>query len=268
MTEAEARRKGPPVDLTGEGYWSREWTCRSVRRSVDLRNYVHARFDAFFRLHLSGVRGELLEIGCAGSVWLPYFSQRFGLRVYGIDYSPVGCRQVEEILALHGVAGRIECRDVFAPSDDLRSRFQVVFSYGVAEHFSPPEAFLARARDLCAPGGIVLTVVPNMTGLPGIVQRAVDPEVFLRHVPLSLPDLESAHRACGLVPREVSPLGSFAWGVVKYPPRGMWPRTVRRLYKVGSLLAWRAFRTTGWHPETTWFSPYFACAAVAPCDPG
>lgn len=268
MTEAEARRKGPPVDLTGEGYWSREWTCRSVRRSVDLRNYVHARFDSFFRRQLSGVRGELLEIGCASSVWLPYFSQRFGLKVYGIDYSPIGCQQAEEILTVHKVPGTIECRDVFAPNEDLRSRFQVVFSYGVAEHFSPPELFLARVRDLCAPGGMVLTVVPNMTGLPGLVQRVVDRDVFLRHVPLSLPDLASAHRACGLVPREVSPLGSFAWGVVKYPPRGMWPRTVRRLYKVGSLLAWRAFRTTGWHPETTRFSPYFACAAVAPCDPG
>jgi len=264
--EKEVRDSASAVDLVGESYWNREWAGRSLRRALDLRNYVHARFDSFFRRQLCGVAGDLLEIGCAGSLWLPYFHQRFGLRVFGIDYSPLGCRQAEEVLAAHGVAGTIWCRDIFAPNEDLRSRFQVVFSYGVAEHFSPPEALLARARDLCAPGGIVLTVIPNMTGLPGLVQRVVDRDVFHRHVPLNLSELGSAHRACGLTLREATPLGSFSWGVVKYPPRGLWPRTIRRLYKIGSLLAWRVFRITGWRPETAWFSPYFVCAAAVPCD--
>lgn len=268
MTEGKPGATRSPVDLAGEAYWSREWSARRVRRSVDLSNFVHSRFDAFFRRHLSGVTGDLMEVGCAGSIWLPYFHRRFGLRVHGIDYSPVGCRQAEDVLKAHGVAGCIQCRDVFGVNDDLRARFQVVFSYGVLEHFSPPEAFLSRVRELCAPGGLVLSVVPNMCGLPGAVQRGVDRATYQKHVPLNLGDLERVHRASGLTPRETAPLGSLAWGVVKYPPRGLWPRTVRRLYKIGTLLAWQLFRASGWQPETAWFSPYLVCAAEAQGDQG
>jgi 2-polyprenyl-3-methyl-5-hydroxy-6-metoxy-1,4-benzoquinol methylase len=263
MAERETRSVRPPIDLAGESYWTREWESRKIRRSVDLRNFVSSRFDAFFLRHLAGMSGDLLEVGCAGSVWLPYFNLRFGLSVHGIDYSNVGCQQSEEILKAHGVRGTIQCRDVFQGDDDLRARFRVVFSYGVAEHFSPPEVLVARLRELCAPGGLVLTVVPNMCGLPGAVQRTVDLEVFRRHVPLSREDLDRVHRVAGFTPLETRYLGSFSWGVPKYPRHGLWPRSVRRVYKIRSLITWRFLRITGWYPESKLFSPYVVCAAVA-----
>lgn len=107
-------------------------------RAQDLNNYVNRRFhESFCRMFVSlETRGKkLLEVGCARSVWLPYFAKEFGFRVSGIDYSEIGCQQAIEVLHREGVQGEVVCTDLWALPPSLVGQFDVLISCGVVEHF-------------------------------------------------------------------------------------------------------------------------------------
>src|SRR3982751_593399 len=101
------------MDKAGKEFWDAAWAARHVPAQIEAlqhgaNRYVHRRFDGFFRRLFSGVetdQSRLLEIGCARSLWLPYFAREFGFEVAGIDYSEIGCEQEREILSRAGVEG-------------------------------------------------------------------------------------------------------------------------------------------------------------------
>src|SRR6478736_1896451 len=166
-------------DKAGRAYSDAAWNARVPESVVDPRdrrldNEVNRRFDAWFHRVLAGVSGRLIEVGCAGSAWLPYFAREHGLTVTGLDYSPRGCEQAEAVLATAGVAGEVVCADLFAPPAAQVGRFDVVFSFGVVEHFTDTTACIRALAALVAPGGRLITVVPNMNGTTGWLQKMVD----------------------------------------------------------------------------------------------
>jgi SAM-dependent methyltransferase len=252
---------GPVNPLSEKGYWDGLWERRGVKGHLDFRNYSLRRFDAFFRRVLPGTPGlAFLEIGCAGSRWLRYFAEVFGYRVSGIDYSELGCRQAREILRQFGVAGEIFCRDVFAESPDLEGGFDVVFSYGFVEHFGDPVSVLRRMARFCRPHGHILTVIPNLLGIPGILQWWADRPVYDLHRPMDPEEMAAFHRAAGFRPIAAVFLGSVASGTLVFPRHPWTWRVVRKTLKLFTKGLWKVFDVTGWHPETRVLSPYVVFA--------
>lgn len=139
-----------------------------------------------------------MEIGCANSAWLPYFAKRFGFRVAGLDYSSVGCLRTEQVLAREGVPGDIVCGDLFLPPNWMLSQFEVALSFGVVEHFEDTVHSVRAITDLVRPGGIVFTIIPNLAGVLGPLQRFINKPVYDVHVPLTARGLAEAHREAGL----------------------------------------------------------------------
>ncbi len=141
---------------------------------------------------------KLLEIGCARSAWLPYFAKQFGFKVYGLDYSRTGCEQARQVLSGAGVQGEIICADFFSPPESLLEEFDVVVSYGVVEHFEDTAACVEALSKFLKPGGMMITVIPNMVGLIGLLQKTLNRPVFNIHVPLDSDALAKAHYVTGL----------------------------------------------------------------------
>lgn len=250
--------KASSADLAGRAYWEETWQRRTTLGSVNLKNYSQARFDAVFTRFLPPGSGRaLLEAGCAQSSWLPYFRQRFGYEIVGLDYSETGCEAARRNLDRYGVEGTILCRNFLDEHEDLRQRFDVVFSYGVVEHFSRPEVVLERFREFLKPGGLIVTIIPNVLGAMGWLQRTVNRPVYDVHVPMDLDDLGRGHRAAGFEPVWANYVGSLGTEVVNYPSDAGWGmRAVRKLLKWTSKAGWMVFRVTGWHPESEFLSPY------------
>ena len=212
MTRPE--ESGPPLHAAdrsrasraGKEYWDAVWRGHETRpgllQAKWSRDFLIMRFDRFASRHgfLPPARGStLLEVGCAGSVWLPYFAQRWGYQVEGLDYSEEGCRQAEAALRRHGVDGKIHVADFFDPPASLPGRFDVVLSCGVVEHFENREAAVgALGRFLKPCSGMLVTIVPNLCGAMGTITRMFMPEIYRRHVPVSREDLAAAHAASGL----------------------------------------------------------------------
>jgi 2-polyprenyl-3-methyl-5-hydroxy-6-metoxy-1,4-benzoquinol methylase len=212
-------------DKAGTRYWDQLYTTDRKVRAIDphdtsLRNYVACQFHRYFVRHLSAMESkQLLEVGCGGSQYLPYFAKEFGLQVTGLDYSEPGCKSAARLLATEGITGNIVCANMFEPPPSLRRKFDVVVSMGVVEHFVDTPACIAAISNLVKPGGLVLTFTPNMYGFMGTLQKLFDRELFDKHVPLSRELLRRAHEKAGLSVLECDYFLSNNFFVVGLPPR-------------------------------------------------
>jgi 2-polyprenyl-3-methyl-5-hydroxy-6-metoxy-1,4-benzoquinol methylase len=211
--------------LTDVAYWDRTWSDRAIPVPLDprapgLNGVVQRRWhryfaDAFRRIGIAP-GDRILEAGCGGSVFLPYFAREFGLVAEGIDNSPEGCALSEAIAARATLRTAIHCDDVLSPPERLKGRYRVVYSMGLAEHFRPTTQILDALAAFLQPGGWLISVVPNMHGLVGGLQKAVDPEVYGVHVPLSPEALAQAHRDCGLAVESAEHVMTANFSVVNF----------------------------------------------------
>jgi 2-polyprenyl-3-methyl-5-hydroxy-6-metoxy-1,4-benzoquinol methylase len=191
-----------------KSYWNEQWKGTSLPSVVDvdptlfrLANHVDLVKHRFLTEVISQMTPRphrLLEIGCGGSRWLPYFALQFGLEVSGIDYSEPGCRLARQLLTRAAVAGDIICADLFSPPAQMLACFDLVASFGVVEHFEHTAECLISCARFLRPGGTMITMIPNLRGLPGAMQKRIDRKVFEGHVPLDCQQLIEAHHEAGL----------------------------------------------------------------------
>lgn len=259
------------ASLTERGYWDRTWETVQLPKLVDVadrsvRNHANLTFHEFFAEVLRGapVRGgRLVEIGCAQSKWLPYFAQVYGLHVTGVDYSELGCVRARELLKKAKCEGEIVQADMFNPPDRLKTCFDIALSMGLVEHFPDTAAAVAACAAFAKPGGLILTLIPNMAGAVGLGQRWLDRAVYDKHVPLDETALRAAHERCGLSILRSGYLMSANFAVINHP--NIKPPVVNRLVRaflVGATGAiWTVERFSRGLPPTRLFSPYVACVA-------
>jgi len=210
------------VDKAGEQYWTEFWRERKLPPPIRVKDrgpraWFYREFHHLWRRHLPSPSDEairLLEIGCAQSRWLPYFAQEWGYAVAGLDYSELGCAQSRALLAREGVAGEVYHQDMFRPTPQQLEGFDLVFSNGVVEHFEDPAKVLRQMAAYVRPGGLVVTVVPNLTGWLGRLQSLVSPAVMATHRPLNREELARAHKAADLHLRFCNYLSFLHFSVV------------------------------------------------------
>lgn len=194
------------MDRAGKQYWNNIWLSNDNLDFIDprlpnLNNYINLCFHKYFLKLFSGLdtsNMKLLEIGCARSKWLPYFAKEYNFEIYGIDYSEVGCEQTIKILSNEGIKGCIVCGDFFSPHPSMLNNFDIVVSFGVAEHFQDTAACIRAFSSFLKPGGIIITNIPNMIGLNGFLQKKLNKKIYDIHIPLSKESLEEAHKNTGL----------------------------------------------------------------------
>jgi 2-polyprenyl-3-methyl-5-hydroxy-6-metoxy-1,4-benzoquinol methylase len=260
------------LDKAGKPYWNQVWEGCDVLNTIDprkpgLRNHVPHRFHLYFHRLFSGreTRGlRLLEIGCASSVWLPYFAKEFGFTIYGIDYSEVGCAQAEELLQKAGVEGEILCADFFTPPGRFIEAFDVVISFGVVEHFHDTPGCLRAFSRFLKTGGLLVTNVPNLSGMNGMIQKMVNRPIYDIHVPLDRKQLIHAHQTNGLRMMSCDYFIFVNLGVLKFENwKGhlLYPGACR-LRSLLNVVAWMCERAIPLLKPNRWSSPYINCLAV------
>lgn len=193
-------------EKTDPSYWESQWkdkktptSCHFDVNKHNLRSFAKRKFHQLFSKVLNERKGQrLIEIGCGGSSWLPYFASYFDMEITGIDYSPTGCRRAREILEDLNIQGVIMEADLFRPPSELLNAFDILVSFGVVEHFSDPSVCICACREFLRDGGLMITVIPNLTGLAGKIQKCIDPAVLNLHALLEKKDLLEAHRSAGL----------------------------------------------------------------------
>lgn len=261
------------MDKAGKSYWDCTWKHAYLPETVNPyrpgpNHYIDRKFHDFFRgvfLDKETRNKKLLEIGCARSLWLPYFAKEFGFKVYGIDYSEIGCQQAMQVLSKEGVEGEIVCADFFSPPEWMIGEFDVVISFGVLEHFEDTEGCILAFSKFLKQEGIMITNIPNLMGLLGLIQKLMNRNVFNIHVPLSLGEVLEAHQKSMLEPVSCNYFLVANFGVLNFEHlRGNF------------LYAW-ILQSFCWLNRAIWFieklmpvksnrwsSPYINCVAIKP----
>jgi len=262
-------------DKAGKAYWDQVWIDHSIPVPVNPRlrnidNYVNRRFHELFSMVFSGLDPRnmfLLEVGCANSSWLPYFAQQFGFRVSGLDYSEIGCGQSRKILSNAGLSGEITCADFFLPPTSLLGKFDVVITFGVVEHFADTRSCIEALSRFLKPGGLLITNIPNMTGLIGNIEKIVNRPVYDIHIPLTSESLLEVHKLSGLEVLQCSYFMSTHFGVANLngldSSKLSW-RIKDRFLKLllhMSKLVWVCENIFGQLKPTRLLSPYIICLA-------
>ena len=238
-------------DLAGRSYWDDTWREENLPPRLDpsqsgWRNHVVRQFHQEMLAAIDELRTpgrQLLEIGCARSAFLPYLARDFSFRVNGLDYSEGGAAQARRILEREGVEGHVTCADMFCPPSTMLGKFDVVLSYGVMEHFRSTSDALRAAAKFLVPGGLLITLVPNLAGLTGWVQKQLNRSVYDIHKPLDCQELADATTSAGLELVFARYLTSSNFGIVNlagvektpsYPIK----RSLQQLLVAASVMGW------------------------------
>ena len=264
------------MDKAGKKYWDNAWDSAVLPSGWSplkhgLRYYIQKQFHEYFKrvFHsLGSVAGKkLIEIGCARSETLPYFAKEFGFEVTGIDYSEIGCKMAQAILEREGIKGTVFCEDFFAPSDMLKEQFDVVVSFGVAEHFQDTAECISAFSRFLKPGGIIITSIPNMVGMVGYTQKIINRPIFDMHVPIDKETLLSAHEKASLKVLDCNYFMSTNFGICNLNgiPVGkpVWyiKKIIIAMLARLSMVAWLLELKVGKFKATELISPYINCLA-------
>ena len=267
------------TDHAGVGFWDEAWEGKAPPRVVDpdapgMRNYPRARLCGLLERELADVLpGKLLEVGCANSAWLPWYHTGLKAEVWGLDYSEPGCRQAEAVLARAGVPGTIVLGDLFDPPEELIGAFDAIVSWGVVEHFDDTAAALAALAKMLAPGGRMVTLIPNMAGATGWLAKVTNRPVFDTHQVLDREDFAAAHQRAGLDVQWLDYFMSAHAGVINLEgaPVGRARAMAQKVAVAGlarlTWALWAVQRRTGWEPVTARWSPYVISVAGNPEPP-
>jgi 2-polyprenyl-3-methyl-5-hydroxy-6-metoxy-1,4-benzoquinol methylase len=255
--------------ITTKDYWEASWSLDDVPGPVDptdvipenrLQIALHERFRRALA-DAPGAGARLIEIGCGGSRWLPYFHKVFGYDVSGIDYSPKGVLLAQAILDRAGVTADLAQGDLFDPPARMIEQFDVVASFGVVEHFDRTALAVAACARYLRPGGLLITTVPTMRGPYGLVYRWLQPSVYRVHVPQSLDGLAQAHRDAGLQITDCSYVLGMPTVLTRPAVAAPW---WRRLAFAASGLYFALERRGLGIPPNRLTSPYAVCIATKP----
>jgi cyclopropane fatty-acyl-phospholipid synthase-like methyltransferase len=225
-------------DIAGKEYWDNLWDQNSreihveedsdnettsnvlfqkINNYFQLNSYNDQKFSDYFHQHFKKLKTEemsIVEIGCGSSEKLSYFANEFKFQVTGVDYSEIGCEQAEAALKNGNAKGEIVCADFFSPPENLIGTFDVVVSFGVAEHFEDTSGCIKAFGKFLKPGGMMITNIPNMTGAVGFFQKYIDNAVYKIHVLLNCKDLKNSHEKVGLEVQSCEYFFGIDWGVI------------------------------------------------------
>ena len=191
--------------LTDQTYWDEVWQFTGDYASEPSARVETAMTDRFlqaaFAAHLAPGR-RFVEIGAGGSQWPGHVARTLGADAWGIDFSRPGLTLAARAAADVRARVKLVDGDLFDPSRLPEHAFDVVYSGGFIEHFPSPRAVMERFVALLAPGGVVVTLVPNLGGVNGALQKLADRDTFARHVVHTPASLDAAHASANLLPVE------------------------------------------------------------------
>jgi 2-polyprenyl-3-methyl-5-hydroxy-6-metoxy-1,4-benzoquinol methylase len=256
------------MDKAEQKYWDRLWDSAPETRFDPNQPGIGSYWDKSIAAPILRALSSLpsgatvLEAGCADSTILPWVARQ-GYRIAGIDYSPVGCERFRTHLQREGLTAHVECCDVFKCPDHMLGRHDAVISIGLVEHFTDTAQIVRALAAFVRPGGRIFTLIPNMQGLVGAVQRLANPEIYAIHEALSVQALRRAHVEAGLAVVEAEYLLPTGFGVVNDTGAGPWRKEFVKLLSRGSRAAWLVDRRLRL-PRTAMLSPYVYCTAQRP----
>lgn len=195
--------------LSRKQYWNQVLKNFNLPLEVKESQYSTWLQNLFFQdIIKEGAFKTLIEIGSGSSAWLPFLAKKYNLLVSGLDYSEIGCKLCEKNLKILNITyDEIICQDIFNWTGN--KKYDIAISFGVVEHFEYPQKVIAVCMNHITSGGIIITVIPNLLGIPGFITRKLLPDVYEIHKKINLSELVKYHESLGIITVKANYTGWF-----------------------------------------------------------
>jgi len=225
--------KASTKQIKSKKHSTTDWFDRIYLQESTLRQLYFLRKMIFLYLEITGLLSKFIErfqekgkqyffieLGCGASSFLPYLAKKYNnLRLFGIDNSPKGCKLASIGDSDYNSSTNIICGDIIKCPINSK-KFDIVFSFGLIEHFDNPEKVLENHVELLKPGGLLICIVPNVCGLQGKIfnlkkwQPKNLPSKYLKGwiggmKLITINDLKTWLEDIGLKDVEVDPIGGI-----------------------------------------------------------
>lgn len=200
-------------DKAGLGYWAKNWNQYLEISKIDINYYTNRLLHKIFTKYLNyNKEKDICEIGCAFSPYLLYFHDHFGYRINGFDYEGISVKKTKEIYDNMGYCSNIYHHDFF----DIKNcrKYDILTSFGVFEHFEDLNSTINLSKYYLKDNGTIVTVIPNMCGFFGFLQRIFDKRIYDIHIPYDKNDILLAHETNGYKTLFCDYAGIYQFGVV------------------------------------------------------
>ena len=257
--------------LSPQTYWDDVLNKAKLPRINNRRSYHYLvtmnYIDKYIR---RGNYKSFFEVGCGSSGWLPFFATTYNLKVSGIDYSDIGCQLAKKNLELLNIPyERIICKDIFEHGWSEGKKYDIVFSYGVIEHFDNPAEVVQIFSSILNPDGIIITVVPNLNGMMGLLSKYFVPDIYKMHKIINQTQLLDYHEKNGLINLKTGYAGTFTLAVIPLirsnrgilNERSIFRKVTLFLFNNFDKLATKLFRLLRINIPSQYFSPYIISIA-------
>lgn len=165
-------------DLAGKAHWE----ARKGGAKPRLPSALNASVGDFLALLTPLVTpgARVLEVGCAPGKFLLWCALAKQARSCGVEYAQDSHRATVRLFeAAHAIAD-IRAEDLMQTTFEPGS-FDVVYSFGVVEHFDDPRPMVKKHVDMLKPGGTAIITVPHFGMAYGWLARHLDRENYDIH---------------------------------------------------------------------------------------
>jgi SAM-dependent methyltransferase len=139
-----------------------------------------------------------LEIGCYPGTYMWYFNKYFGYQVTGVEYVDSCIEPCRENMRSLNLDAEVIHADMFSYAPDPKKPlWDVVTSFGLIEHFDDTKAVIQKHLDFLKPGGYLVLVIPNHSGLNGQILKALDQGEYNAHNRMSYERMEENLKKTG-----------------------------------------------------------------------
>jgi len=173
--------------------WENVWAGVKLPTVAKPPYDVQRQFESF--LPKTAAACSLIEIGCAPGRWMAFFDREFGYDVSGLEYAEIAAAITRKNLNMQGVQAEILVQDFLSWGFEP-CKYEVVFSAGFIEHFRNVNPVMERICGLSS--RLVVTIVPNLYGINGVIRKLFSPKNFAEHIPIDISALEALHTHCGM----------------------------------------------------------------------
>ncbi|BCD67747.1 bifunctional 2-polyprenyl-6-hydroxyphenol methylase/3-demethylubiquinol 3-O-methyltransferase UbiG [Nitratiruptor sp. YY09-18] len=242
------------MDKAGEQYWEKIWDQKSDIHKIDTNYYTYSLLHQLFKYYLEyNSQKSICEIGCAMSPYLLCFHDKFGYKINGFDYEKSSIIKTKQIYNEMGYEANIFYQDLFGNYEG--EKFDILTSFGVFEHFENLENSIAHTKKYIKDNGIIITVIPNMNGIVGFLQKRFNKRVYDIHIPYTKDDLLKAHEKNGYSTLFCDYFGLYQFGVVNID--GIKNEDiVRKIFAIPGKLFYYFYKFSKLRLDSVYNSPY------------
>lgn len=241
--------------LTDKEYWADYWDSKKdLIKKVDKVAFRDI-FDLIFQKNKPK---SSLEIGGFPGHNSIYLKKRFKVDVALLDFV-IDKNIILELVKKNNLAmNDIQLMEADIFKNNITTKYDLVFSVGVIEHFKDIKGIIERHAFFLNPDGILFISIPNFTGINGLIQRLFDRDNLDRHN-LHVMNPSLLHSICselGFTDIRSGYYGNFGIWLENEKDRSIAIRTLMYVLRRMASVFFKVFPL-----KTKYFSPYIVLIA-------